>query len=63
VRAVRGYMPYIGYMTIVLTEYPWLKVTLIGMIGLSSCCYRVHLESLIETVGLSTSAFTTFQES
>lgn len=34
VGAVRGYMPYIGYMTIVLTEYPRLKVALIGMIGL-----------------------------
>lgn len=32
--AVKGYMPYIGYMTIILSEYPWLRFALIGAIGL-----------------------------
>jgi signal peptidase I len=34
VGAVKGYMPYIGYTTIILSEYPWLRVALIGTIGL-----------------------------
>ena len=34
VGAVKGYMPSIGYMSIILSEYPWLRVALIGTIGL-----------------------------
>ncbi|CAO1618088.1 unnamed protein product [Jaminaea pallidilutea] len=35
VGVVRGYVPYVGYMTIVLNDYPKLKYALLGLIGVS----------------------------
>ncbi|PWN29798.1 signal peptidase I [Jaminaea rosea] len=32
---VQGYVPYVGYMTIVLNDYPKLKYALLGLIGVS----------------------------
>ncbi|UZJ53391.1 hypothetical protein CBS101457_002711 [Exobasidium rhododendri] len=32
---VRGYMPYVGYVTIALNDYPKLKYLLLGALGLS----------------------------
>ncbi|CAO1620610.1 unnamed protein product [Parajaminaea phylloscopi] len=32
---VQGYIPYVGYMTILLNDYPKLKYALLGGIGLS----------------------------
>mmetsp|Transcript_20119 Transcript_20119/g.47451 ORF Transcript_20119/g.47451 Transcript_20119/m.47451 type:complete len:188 (+) Transcript_20119:254-817(+) len=30
----RGFLPYIGMVTVLLTDYPWLKFLLIGVMGL-----------------------------
>lgn len=30
-----SYVPYVGYMTIVLNDYPKLKYALLGLIGVS----------------------------
>lgn len=32
--AVRGFVPSIGYVTILLSEYPWLKTAMIGGMAL-----------------------------
>ncbi|KAI5795449.1 signal peptidase complex catalytic subunit SEC11 [Peziza echinospora] len=32
--SVVGYIPYVGYVTILLSEHPWLKTALLGMMGL-----------------------------
>jgi signal peptidase len=32
--SVRGYIPAVGYVTIMLSEYPWLKTVLLGFMGL-----------------------------
>ncbi|KAG5295308.1 signal peptidase I, signal sequence processing protein SEC11 [Histoplasma ohiense] len=32
--SVRGYVPAIGYVTIMLSEHPWLKSVLLGFMGL-----------------------------
>lgn len=32
--AVRGYVPLVGYATILLSEHPWLKTALLGIMGL-----------------------------
>ncbi|PWN50812.1 signal peptidase I [Violaceomyces palustris] len=32
---VKGYMPYVGYVTIALNDYPKLKYALLGLMGLS----------------------------
>jgi len=32
--SVVGYVPYIGYITILLSEHPWLKTVMLGMMGL-----------------------------
>ncbi|SPC65574.1 probable signal peptidase (endopeptidase SP18) [Ustilago sp. UG-2017b] len=32
---VRGYVPYVGYLTIALNDYPKLKYLLLGIMGLS----------------------------
>lgn len=29
-----GYVPFVGYVTIMLTEHPWLKTVMLGMMGL-----------------------------
>ncbi|KAL1990924.1 hypothetical protein VTN49DRAFT_5927 [Thermomyces lanuginosus] len=34
VGSVRGYFPMVGYVTILLSEYPWLKTVLLGIMGL-----------------------------
>ena len=32
-RAV-GFLPYVGMVTIVMNDYPWLKVAVIGVLGI-----------------------------
>ncbi|KEF52298.1 signal peptidase I [Exophiala aquamarina CBS 119918] len=32
--SVRGYIPAVGYVTIMLSEHPWLKTVMLGMMGL-----------------------------
>ena len=34
VGSVRGYVPAVGYVTILLSEHPWLKTVLLGIMGL-----------------------------
>ncbi|KAF5866337.1 Signal peptidase complex catalytic subunit [Aspergillus alliaceus] len=34
VGSVRGYIPMVGYVTILLSEHPWLKTVLLGVMGL-----------------------------
>ncbi|ROT42937.1 hypothetical protein SODALDRAFT_288620 [Sodiomyces alkalinus F11] len=31
---VVGYIPFVGYVTILLSEYPWLKTAMLGLMGL-----------------------------
>ncbi|EER26595.1 signal peptidase, putative [Coccidioides posadasii C735 delta SOWgp] len=33
VGSVRGYIPAVGYVTIMLSEHPWLKTVLLGIMG------------------------------
>ncbi|GES61894.1 signal peptidase I [Aspergillus terreus] len=33
VGSVRGYIPMVGYVTIMLSEHPWLKSVLLGIMG------------------------------
>ena len=32
--SVVGYFPFVGYVTILLSEYPWLKTAMLGIMGL-----------------------------
>lgn len=32
--SVIGYVPFVGYVTILLSEHPWLKTVLLGLMGL-----------------------------
>jgi len=32
--SVVGYIPFVGYVTILLSEHPWLKTVLLGIMGL-----------------------------
>ena len=32
--SVRGYIPVVGYVTIMLSEHPWMKKALLGIMGL-----------------------------
>jgi len=32
--SVAGFIPYVGYVTILLSEYPWLKQAMLGIMGL-----------------------------
>ena len=32
--SVRGYVPAVGYVTIMLSEHPWLKTAMLGIMGL-----------------------------
>ncbi|KHN93752.1 microsomal signal peptidase 18 kDa subunit [Metarhizium album ARSEF 1941] len=32
--SVVGYFPFVGYVTILLSEHPWLKTVMLGMMGL-----------------------------
>ncbi|KAK4235746.1 hypothetical protein C8A03DRAFT_17541 [Achaetomium macrosporum] len=34
VGSVIGYMPFVGYVTIMLSEHPWLKTVMLGLMGL-----------------------------
>lgn len=34
VGSVRGYIPMVGYVTIMLSEHPWMKTVLLGCMGL-----------------------------
>lgn len=40
VGSVRGYIPVVGYVTIMLSEYPWLKTVLLGIMGLTVMLQR-----------------------
>lgn len=31
--SVRGYIPAVGYVTIMLSEHPWLKTVMLGIMG------------------------------
>lgn len=31
--SVIGYIPFVGYVTILLSEHPWLKTVLLGLMG------------------------------
>jgi signal peptidase len=31
--SVRGYIPFVGYITILLSEHPWLKTAMLGLMG------------------------------
>lgn len=33
--SVVGYVPFVGYGTILLSEYPWLKTVVFGLMGLT----------------------------
>ena len=32
--SVVGYVPFVGYVTILLSEHPWLKTAALGLMGL-----------------------------
>ena len=32
--SVVGYIPFVGYVTILLSEHPWLKKVMLGIMGL-----------------------------
>lgn len=32
--SVVGYIPFVGYVTIMLSEHPWLKTVMLGIMGL-----------------------------
>lgn len=32
--SVIAYVPFVGYVTILLSEYPWLKTVMLGLMGL-----------------------------
>lgn len=32
--SVKGYVPLVGYVTILLSEHPWLKTVMLGLMGL-----------------------------
>lgn len=34
VGSVVGFVPFVGYVTIMLTEHPWLKTAMLGIMGL-----------------------------
>lgn len=34
VGSVVGFVPFVGYVTILLSEYPWLKQAMLGLMGL-----------------------------
>lgn len=40
VGSVVGYVPYVGYGTILLSEYPWLKTAMLGLMGLTVVLQR-----------------------
>jgi len=38
--SVIGYVPLVGYVTILLSEYPWLKTAMLGIMGLTVVLQR-----------------------
>ncbi|KAK5278730.1 Signal peptidase complex catalytic subunit, partial [Cryomyces antarcticus] len=38
--SVVGYIPFVGYVTILLSEYPWLKTVMLGLMGLTVVSQR-----------------------
>jgi len=36
VGSVVGYVPFVGYVTILLSEYPWLKTVMLGLMALTA---------------------------
>ncbi|KAE9984530.1 hypothetical protein EG328_008558 [Venturia inaequalis] len=38
--SVIGYVPMVGYVTILLSEYPWLKTAMLGIMGLTVVLQR-----------------------
>ncbi|KAE9979163.1 Signal peptidase complex catalytic subunit [Venturia inaequalis] len=39
--SVIGYVPMVGYVTILLSEYPWLKTAMLGIMGLTMLAVEV----------------------
>lgn len=40
VGSVVGYVPFVGYVTILLSEYPWLKKVMLGFMALTVVMQR-----------------------
>lgn len=40
VGSVIGYIPFVGYVTIMLSEHPWLKTVALGLMGLTVMLQR-----------------------
>ena len=40
VGSVIGYFPFVGYVTILLSEYPWLKTVMLGFMALTVVLQR-----------------------
>ena len=40
VGSVVGFIPFVGYVTILLGEYPWLKQVMLGIMGLTVILQR-----------------------
>lgn len=38
--SVVGFIPFVGYVTILLSEYPWLKTAMLGLMGLTVVLQR-----------------------
>jgi signal peptidase len=38
--SVVAYIPFLGYVTIMLSEYPWLKTVAVGLMGLTAVLQR-----------------------
>jgi signal peptidase len=38
--SVVGYIPFVGYVTILLSEHPWLKTVLLGFMGFLAMIQR-----------------------
>jgi hypothetical protein len=38
--SVIGYIPFVGYVTIMLSEHPWLKTVMLGVMGLFAILQR-----------------------
>lgn len=40
VGSVVGFMPFVGYVTILLSEYPWLKTVMLGFMAITVVLQR-----------------------
>lgn len=38
--SVVGYVPFVGYVTILLSDYPWLKTIMLGFMALTVVLQR-----------------------